>query len=191
MSDGDEPRRKRVKAIPIDDDEADDEPRRKRVKAIPIDDDEADDEPRTTPGFASKLLRKSVLIPTGTLLLGLIVGSVVVSLVGGSSGSGGSGSSGGSGGVSPAKMSGQEKRDYERVTTLEMEFARIKRQESQELEDANRTAGQLDRPGAGRDRMTAALGRADVREKRKQEVQMEYGMIVRQYPHWGKPATLT
>jgi hypothetical protein len=63
--------------------------------------------------------------------------------------------------------------DYERVTALEMEFAGIIRQESKELEDATRTAGQLDRPGAGRDRMTAALGRAEVREKRKQEIQTE------------------
>lgn len=175
MSDDDEPRRKRVKPIPL---LIDDEPRRKRAKPTPLPiNDEDDYEPRR-PGFASKLLKKSVLIPTGILLLGLIVGGVVVFLVIGR-------------GVSPANMSGQERQDYERVIALEKEFAGIKRQETQELEDANRSAGQLDRPGEGMERMTAALGRADVREKRKREIQIEYGSIVSKYPHWGKPTILT
>jgi hypothetical protein len=109
-------------------------------------------------------LKKSVLIPSGTFVLGLILGGVLLSLFRGSSTSGWRPSSGG-GGYSPAKMSDQERRDYERVTTLEKEYAGIKRQEDQELHDANMGAGRLDTPGAGRDRMTAAMGRSEARYK--------------------------
>ncbi len=81
MSDDDEPRRKRVKATPIDDDEdeeeedEEEEPRRKRVKATPIDDDEPRRKPKT--GFLFLIPAIVLAIGIGWTIYGLTLDTTV------------------------------------------------------------------------------------------------------------------
>jgi hypothetical protein len=160
----DEPRsRRRAK-----NDDNDDEPRSRR-RAKDVDDD--DDEPRSrrqAKDDDSKLPRKTILIAIGTLFIGLFLGAGVLITIR-AMGQGNSGNE---------QISDQEKRDANRVQTLERDFevAKARANAPFRMRDARENAIDAEQSVQAR--------------KRMQDIQVEYGMIVAKYPKWHKPARL-